>query len=192
VLGEASHSEGDTGYSPLQSRRAQRDFLGTTVYKVSRWLTLVSKFPSWPQFGLVIPGILKIPVMLVLIYLSYSPSRTRSKAVRGWLLTPTFIPHLGQATRAPGTVNAVPHLSQARIPGTVKRYLIAKLIAERLRLYGNSWDCKAVRGGGSCTTTMYHDCHYKQEKQSLLWIWNCVLVCPCTFQKLYCCSLETQ
>jgi len=37
-LWEASHSEGDAGRSPLRFRRAQRAFLGTTVYKVSRQL----------------------------------------------------------------------------------------------------------------------------------------------------------
>jgi len=50
LLWEASHSEGVTGRSPLQTSRAQRAFLGTAVYKVSRWLTLgVSNFLSWSQ-----------------------------------------------------------------------------------------------------------------------------------------------
>jgi len=50
VVWEVSHSEGDAGCSPLQSRIAQRAWLGTDVYRVTRWSTLgISKFPSWPQ-----------------------------------------------------------------------------------------------------------------------------------------------
>lgn len=49
-LWEASHSEGDAVHNLLQSRRAQRASLRTTIYQVTRWLALViSKFPSWPQ-----------------------------------------------------------------------------------------------------------------------------------------------
>jgi len=147
VLWEASHSEAGTGRSPLWSTRAQRPFLGTAVYRVSRWLTLVSEFPSWTQFGLLITGILRIPVILVTIYPSYSSGRIRSKAVRGWLIVPALNTHLGQVTGAPGTASAMPHLSHARVPGTVKGCLSANLIAQRLRLDKNSWDCKAVQGG---------------------------------------------
>ena len=151
MLWEASHSEGDSGHSPLWSGRTQRASLGTAVYRVSRWLTLVSTFPSWPQSKLVI---LRIPVTLVLIHPSYNAGRVCSKAVRGRLIFPAVIPHLGQATRAPGTVSAILHLSNARVPVTVKGCLTNKLVAQRLRLDGNSWDCKEVqeRREESCTT----------------------------------------
>ena len=138
----------------MRSRRTQRAFLGTTVCRVSRFLTLVSKFPSWPQFRLVITGVLKIPVMLVSIHLSYNPGRICSKAVRRWLITHASIPHLGQATRAPGMVSAIPHLSRARVLGTVKGRLIAKPIVQSLD--GNSWDHQAVRGGGWGSHTTAH------------------------------------
>jgi len=50
ILWEASHSEEVTGCSLLWTRRPQRAFLGTAVYRVSRWLTLgISNFPSWSQ-----------------------------------------------------------------------------------------------------------------------------------------------
>ena len=50
LLWEASHSEGLTGCCPLRTRMAQRAFLGTTVCRVSGWLTLGnSNFPFWWQ-----------------------------------------------------------------------------------------------------------------------------------------------
>jgi len=49
-LWEATHSKGDAGHSPLWSRRTQSSSVGTTVYRVARWLTsVISKFPSRPQ-----------------------------------------------------------------------------------------------------------------------------------------------
>ena len=97
-----------------------------------------TKFLSWPQSGSVITEILKIPVALVSIHLSYDPEKISSKAVRGWLIIPTLVLHLGQATRAAGTVSAAPHLGHARVPGTVKGGLTAKVFAQRPRLDGNS------------------------------------------------------
>jgi len=89
-----------------------------------------------------------------------------SKALRGWLITPTLVPHLGQATGAPGTVSAAPHLSLARVPGTAKGRLTAKLIA---RLDRNSWDYKAVQEGlgGSCTTPPFYNSY---QKLIVFWI----------------------
>jgi len=50
MLWEAFHSEGVSGRSPPWTGRAQRAFLGTAVYRISRWLTLdISNFPSWSQ-----------------------------------------------------------------------------------------------------------------------------------------------
>jgi len=44
------HSTQRAGLSPLQTRRVQRAFLDTAVYRVSRRLTLgISNFPSWSQ-----------------------------------------------------------------------------------------------------------------------------------------------
>ena len=70
-LSEASHAEGDAECGPLRSGRAQRASVRTTVCKVVRWLTLgISKFPSWPQSGSAVTGILKItdPVARMEIY----------------------------------------------------------------------------------------------------------------------------
>ena len=50
LLWEASHWEGVTGRSPLQTRRVQRAFVSTALCRVSRWLTLgTSNFPCWSQ-----------------------------------------------------------------------------------------------------------------------------------------------
>jgi len=39
-----------TGHSLQRTRRAQRAFVSTAVYRASRWLTLgISNFPSWSQ-----------------------------------------------------------------------------------------------------------------------------------------------
>ena len=131
-LWEVSHSEGGAWRSPLRSRRAQRASLGTAVYRVVTWLTLgISKFPPWPQSGLVITGILEIPITLVPIHPSYDPGRICPKAVRGWLIIPAFVPHFGRATGVPGTVSAIPHLNHARVPGVE---LTTKVVAQRLRL----------------------------------------------------------
>ena len=91
-------------------------------------MTIVSEFPSWPQSGLVITGTLKVPVTLILVQVEYVPKLSRDDTV----------PHLGQATRAPGMVSAILHLSPARVPGIVRGHLTAKLIAPRQRLDRNS------------------------------------------------------
>jgi len=108
---------------------------------------------------LVITGVLKIPVTLVPIHLSYHLEKICSKDVRGWLVIHALVPHLGQESGAPGTVSAIPYLSRARVPGMVKGHLTSKIIAQRLRLDGNSRNRKAVwgswgrEGGWSCTIT---------------------------------------
>ena len=55
LLWEASHSEGVAGCSPLRTRRAQRAFLGTAVYRVSRWLTLGISIARWGGAGAAPP-----------------------------------------------------------------------------------------------------------------------------------------
>ena len=151
-----SNSGADAGHSLLQSGRAQRASLKTAVYRVMRWLALViSKYPSWLQW--VITGILEIPITLVPFHSGYGTGKGCSRAIRGWLIIPALVSHLGQATGAPGTVSAAPHLSHAKVPGTVKGHLTAKLITQRPRPDENSWDCGAVqeRGGGNAQHTLF-------------------------------------
>jgi len=58
-LWEVSGSEGAAGLSLLRSRRLQRASLGTAVYRVVRWFTLVIiKIPSSAQFAWGNSGIL--------------------------------------------------------------------------------------------------------------------------------------
>jgi len=134
---------------PVWSRRVQRASLRTTVYSVVRCLALaISKFPSWPQSGLVITGILKIRRTLVPFHLGYNPDNVCLKAVRGWLNIPALIPHLVQATGVLGMVSAAPQLSHVSLHGMVKGHLTAKLIIQRPRRDGNSWDCRVVQERG--------------------------------------------
>lgn len=73
---------------------------------------------------------------MVLFHLSYISDKEHSKAVRGWLIIPTVISHLGEAAGVPGTVSTAAHLSFPRVPSMIKRCFATKLLWKGLSRSG--------------------------------------------------------
>lgn len=61
-----------------------------------------SEIPPWPQSRLVITGVCKTPTTVFSCQSSYRSGKECSRALRVRLTIPTLIPHLSQATGAPG------------------------------------------------------------------------------------------
>lgn len=91
--------------------------------------------------------------MVLLSHLSYISDKEHSKAVRGWLIIPAAISHLGKAAGVPGTVSTTPHLSFPRLPSVIKRCFTANLLWK-----GLSRPEKKERGMNQCTHSCFPPC----------------------------------
>lgn len=103
--------------------------------------------------GLVITGIFEIPVRVILFHLSYISDKEHSKAVRGWLIIPAVISHLGRAAGVPGTVSTAPHLSFPKLPSMIKRYFTTNPLWK-----GLSRPEQKEGGMNRCTHTCFPPC----------------------------------
>lgn len=123
---------------PLLSRRAQRISLGTAVYRVARWLILVSSFPPGqnPSQSLLVFFVQRAAAIIPL-HSGYNSGKWFTKAEGDNCLS--FVSHLGWAA----DVSDCSHFCHDRAPVTIRWRLTVWQVGSRDTSL-LSWFCRGL------------------------------------------------